>query len=154
MAQSKVTIDYGKVYQGTAAASGGTFTADYAIPTDTGARLVAVVLLSAANAAHMNAFGSLRAEYVVENQNGTLSAPAAVPAPGSTNPLNSSTAGEATAHVQATDAAFSNSGGGLYPTAVWTISGTNARLTVTNQSVTSIVANVSVVISAIIAGSS
>lgn len=152
MGQSVVTYDMGKIYQGTAAAGGGTFVVDTPIPTDQGARLTATVFLSAASASHLNAFASLRAEYVVENQNGTLSAPAVV-LTGSANPLNSNTAGEAAAFVQTTDSAFDNAGGGTHPTAVWTISGTNARMTVTNQSATSIVANVTVVISAIFVGS-
>lgn len=154
MTQSKATIDYGTVYQGTAAAAGGTFVADYAIPIETGARLVAIVILSdGGGTGRLVNFASLRAEYVVENNHGTLNAPAAIPTPASTNPLNSSTAGEAAAHVQASDAAFNNSGGGFYPSAVWSISGTNARLTVTNRSATAVVADVTVVISAIIAGS-
>lgn len=152
MGQSLPIIDLGKTYQGTAAASGGTMTADYAIPTDTVARLRAVVILSSASASHLSAGASLCAEYVVQNKNGTLSVPGVVLA-GSADPLNSSTAGEAAAFVQATDSGFDNAGGGLHPTAAWTISGTNARLTVTNQSVTSVVANVTVIISAIIVGS-
>ncbi len=152
MAQSKPTIDYGKVYQGTAAASGGTFTADYAIPANQGARLRAQVFLSAASAGSLNAFASLTAEYVVSNIAGTVAVPGIILA-SSADPLNSNTAGEAAAFVQATDSAFDNAGGGLHPTAVWSVSGTNARLTVTNQSVTSIVANVTVVISAILVGS-
>ncbi len=148
MAQSTATIDYGKVFQGTATAN-GTFTADYPIPTDKGARLVAVAIISAASGGHMNAFGSLRAEYVVENQNGVLSAPTAV---SSTNPLNSTVAGEATAHVQASDATFSGGAGSPIGLA-WSISGTNARATFQNNSGTGVTANVTIVIDAIIVGS-
>lgn len=152
MGQSVCTVDQGKIFQGTAAASGGTFVCDYAVPTDTVARLTAVVMLSAASASHMSASASLRAEYVIGNYNGTLAVPSVTLA-SSANPLNSNTAGEAAAFVQATDSAFDNAGGGTHPTAAWTISGTLARLTVTNQSVTGIVANVTVVISAVIVGS-
>jgi hypothetical protein len=154
MAQSIPTIDLaGKRYQGTAAPSGGTFTADYPIPTDQGARLVAVALFSSASGGHLLNFGTLRAEYAVANKNGTLSAPTAITTPGSTNPLNSSTTGEAAAHVQASDTAFSNVGGGIFPLLQWSISATNARCTFTNNSSTSITANVTIVIQAILVGS-
>lgn len=150
MAQSAFTFKR-KLYIGAAAAGGGTFIADFPIPIDKGARLEAFVFLSQATSSHLNNFASLRAEYVVENKNGTLSAPAVVT--GSTNPLNSNTAGEQAAHVEASDAGFNNPGGGTFPTAVWTISATNARLTVTNNSSTSIAANVTVEIVARIVGS-
>ncbi len=156
MAQSKSTIDYGKVYQGTAAASGGICTFDYPIPTDQGARLEARVLMSAASGGHMNAFGSLWAEYVVENQNGTLSTPAAAQC--SFNPINSNTVVATSlgggAKVQAMDGAFkADPAVGPFSSATWSINGTNARLTVTNQSNTSVTANLTVIINAFIAGS-
>lgn len=156
MGQSVVTIDR-VVSQGTAAPGGGTLTVDYAIPTDQCARLVAVAILTHANASHLTAAASLRAEYVVENQNGTLSAPSATTNPvTSVNPLDSTVTGEAAAHVQATDLGFTNTvSSNLAPAINWSISGTNARLTITNNSngASSIAANVSVIIDAILVGS-
>jgi len=142
-----------KLYTGTAAASGGTFIADFDMASfnDKGARLEAFVFLSSATSSHMNNFASLRAEYVVENKNGTVTATTAVT--GSTNPLNSTTAGEQAAHVETSEAGFNNAGGDTFATAVWTISTTKARLTVTNNSTTSITANVTVEIVARIVGS-
>ncbi len=156
MGQSKASIDYDAVYQGTAAASGGICTFDYPIPTDQGARLEARVLMSAASGGHLNAFGSLWAEYVVENKNGTLAAPAAAQC--SFNPINSNTVVATSlgggARVQAMDGAFkADPAVGPFSSATWSISGTNARLTVTNQSNSAVTANLTVFVKAYIAGS-
>jgi hypothetical protein len=53
----------------------------------------------------------------------------------------------------AADSAFVNSGGGQYPACAWSISGTNARVTITNPSVTSVAADVTVWIQAFNFGS-
>lgn len=140
-----------KVCKGTAAAAGGTMTCDYATTIDRATRLVASVGLSNFSAAHLANAGFITCEYVVENKNGTVTAPAVF---GSTvNPANENTATFVAAHAQATDSAFSNPGGGTFPQCRWTISGTNARVTVTNNSITSVTADVTVWIQAFNFGS-
>lgn len=146
MAQSTVTIDT-QVYQGTAAGSGGTFTADYAIPTDKCAKMRATVIASHAAASHLDGAGSCTAEYVLQNKNGTVTAPTA--ATGSANPCNSTTTTFVASTAQAFDAGIWSGG---TPNASWSISGTNGRLTFTNTGSASTV-NVTVVIQAIIVGS-
>jgi hypothetical protein len=133
-----------KLFTGTAAASGGTFVADFDLASfvDKGVRIEAFVFGSAATSSHLHDFASLRAECVAANKNGTVAF--STTSSGSANPLNSNTAGEAAAHVECSDAGFNNAGGGTFMTAVWTISTTKARLTVTNNSVTSITANITV----------
>lgn len=133
------------------AASGGTMTCDYATTTDRAYRLTALVGMSNFSASHLNATASIFCEYVVENKNGTLSAPAAITS--SLNPAAENSTTYIAAHVQASDAAFNNAGGGTFPSCRWTISGTNARVTVTNQSVTSVTADVTVLIQAFVFGS-
>ena len=147
MGQSTVTIDYGKVYQGTAAGSGGTFTADYAIPTDQAAKLRATAVASHATAAHLDGAASIVAEYVVQNKNGTVTAPGATS--GSNNPSNSATTTFVASAAQASDAGVWSGG---VPALAWSVSGTNARCTFTNTGTASTV-NVTIVIEAIIAGS-
>jgi hypothetical protein len=140
-----------KVCTGAAAAAGGTMTCDYATTTDRATRLIANVGLSNFSAAHLANAGFITCEYVVENKNGTVTAPAVF---GSTvNPANENTATFVAAHAQATDSAFSNPGGGTFPQCRWTISGTNARVTVTNNSITSVTADVTVWIQAFNFGS-
>jgi hypothetical protein len=145
-----VVVDQ-KVCKGTAAASGGTMTCDYATTLDRATRLVAHVGLTNFAASHLANAGFVTCEYVVENKNGTVTA---VPTFGSTiNPANENTATFVAAHAQGSDTAFSNSGGGTFPQCRWSISTTNARVTVTNNSVTSITADVTVWIQAFNFGS-
>jgi hypothetical protein len=147
MAQSTAIIDQGKVYQGTAASAGGTFTADYAIPTDKAATLRAVCMASHATASHMDGAASLVAEYVLQNKNGTVTAPTAIAS--SNNPANATTATFVASAAQASDAGVWSGG---TPTLAWSISGTNGRVTFTNTGASATV-NVTVIISAIIVGS-
>lgn len=116
-----------KKFTGTAAAAGGTFTADYALPTDVGARILARTYLIQGGASHLVKMTALVSEYVVRNNNGALAAPAAIA--GSANPDNSG--GLVGSRVEVDEFA-----GGSNSTAAWTISGTNMRLTVTNQHLT------------------
>jgi len=143
--QSVATIDQGKVYQGTAGASGGTFTADYAVPTDQVARLRAECIVSIASGGHLASCASLVAEYVVENKNGTVSAPSAIAS--SNNPANDTTTTFVASAAQASDYIATGA-----VTLTWSISGTNARCTFTNVGNPSAV-NVTVVIKAILVGS-
>ncbi|HEY1956059.1 MAG TPA: hypothetical protein VGH28_10605 [Polyangiaceae bacterium] len=120
-----------KVCTGTAAASAGTMTCDYATTTDRATRLVANVGMSALATGHLTATSFITCEYVVENKNGTVSAPTAITS--SNNPSNNTTSTFVAAHAQASDSAFASTGPS---TCVWSISGTNARVTVTNQGAT------------------
>lgn len=147
MAQSLAIIDGGKVYQGTAAGTGGTFTADYAVPTDKAAKFRATAIASHAAASHLDGAASLVAEYVLQNKNGTVTAPGATS--GSNNPANSTTTTFVAAAAQASDASVWSGG---VPTLTWSINGTNGRVTFTNTGTASTV-NVTIVIEAIIVGS-
>lgn len=138
-----------KVCTGSAAASGGTMTCDWATTTDRATWLVARVGLSNASAAHLANAGYITCEYVVENKNGTVSAPAAIGS--SNNPASSGNL--AASRAEASDGAYTNPGGGTYPTCTWSISGTSARVTVTNQSVSAVAADVTVWIQAFNFGS-
>ncbi|HTQ45609.1 MAG TPA: hypothetical protein VMI75_22775 [Polyangiaceae bacterium] len=110
---------------------GGTMTCDYATTTDRASRIVANVGLTNLSGGHLNVGAFITCEYVVENKNGTVSAPTAISS--SNNPANNTTTTFVAAHAQASDFATAGSG----PTCAWSISGTNARLTVTNNSNTS-----------------
>lgn len=134
-----------KVLQGTAAASGGTFTVDFPIPADRVCRLEARVVL--ANKAASFKGASLYAEGDYKNDGGTVTALAAIS--GSTNPMNSSNL--TGSRAQASDAAFTGAGPGP-ATAAFSVSGTNARLTVTNNSDTSVAADVTVFLDVKVAG--
>lgn len=116
---------------GTAASGGGTFTCDYTTTTDRASYLDAEIGLSDVNSSHLHDAALMRAEYVVENKNGTVTA--ASPYTSSNNPANSNTTTFVAAHAQGSDSAFA---GGGPPTCVWSISGTHARLTVTNSGAT------------------
>jgi hypothetical protein len=113
------------------AASGGTATFDYAIPTDTICYLRAEVLFCYATAGHLALGAHMRTEYVVENRNGALVAGTAYS--NSTNP-DTSTNTAATIGVTAATDEFS-----AIPTATYSISGANGRLTVTNNDASKIV---------------
>lgn len=143
MAQSTVTIDR-SIYQGTAAASGGTFNADYAVPTDKTAYLRATCIVSSASAGHQANTAVLVAEYVAQNKNGTVTAPAAITS--SNNPSNSNTATFVASAAQVSDYA------GGAPTLTWSVSGTNARATYTNNGIGSVV-NVTIYVEVMIVGS-
>ncbi len=142
MAQSAVTIDRSIQQFSAVSISGGTAVMNIATHSDKGMRLRAICMFSAASASHMSNFGSLTAEYVVQNKNGTLTATAA--ATSSFNPINSSTTvatGYIGKDVQADDHAALN---GIC-TLTWSVSGTNAVCTFTNNSSTTAL-NVSIVI--------
>jgi hypothetical protein len=107
---------------------GGTATASVPIPTDTICVLQAKVVMVHSTGGHLDHGAGLWAEYVVYNANGTLTAPGAITS--GNNPANNTTTTFVAAHAQGSDI---NSIGGANPTAAWTISGTNAVLTVTNN---------------------
>jgi hypothetical protein len=146
MAQSVIIRDT-KYFQGTAAGSGGTFTADYPIPIDKAAKLRATVIASHATTSHLDGAASLVAEYVVQNKNGTVTAPAAIAS--SNNPANDTTTTFVASAAQASDAGIWSGG---TPTIAWSISTTNARLTFTNTGA-SVTVNISVIIDAFVVGS-
>ena len=121
---------YGKDRKtGSAAAAGGTATFDFPVPTDRAIRIRVSVSMTAQTGgpAHLTVLSSLVAEYVVRNNNGTLVAPGAMV--GSANPMNSG--GSLASRVEVDEFA-----GAAPSTANWTISGTNVRLTVTNNHLT------------------
>lgn len=117
-------------FSGAAALGGGTFVADVAIPVDRVVKLHAKVALSVLTAAHLGDVAYVEADAVIANKNGAMSLPA--PIAGSANPTNS--AGLLAQTSEVTDAGLLSLGGAP-PTAAWSISGTNARLTVTNPSI-------------------
>jgi hypothetical protein len=146
MAQSAVTVDYGKVYQGTAANAGGTFAANYAIPANQVAHLRARCIVSHATAGALDNCAALVASYVAENKGGAAaSAPTALV--GSNNPSNSNTT-----TFEASDAQASEYGGSGLVTLTWSVSGTDAVCTYTNVGNT-VTVNVTIVIEAILVGS-
>lgn len=103
---------------------GATYILDVPVPVGVGYRLAADVSMTALDPTTGGILGaaSLRAEAVVAQIAGGLGFTPAIA--GSANPKNSANLVAVTPEVA--DAAFGT------PTAVWTISGTNARLTVTN----------------------
>lgn len=139
MGQSNVIRDT-KVFQGTATNGGGTFTATVvtsAAPyTDRIVRMKATAYLSAASASHLTKVASLVAEYVVANRNNTTTAVTALAT--SANPDDST--GLLTSRPEVADTEMNTS------TAAWTLSSSNAVLTVTNNGTGSVDANVTVVV--------
>ena len=114
-----------QVAKGSAANSGGTFTVDVPVPTDRSVRVEARIGLSnSTDPAKPD--GSLYAEGSFANRGGTVTAGTALT--GSTNPM--SAAQIAAARAESLEAGFI---GGGPSTAVWSVSTTNARLTVTNN---------------------
>jgi len=129
LSKAGVTEIYDQIYQGTAAAAGGTFVVNVAIPANQAARLNAEAFLShVSGAPALDTAGRLVAKCVAENQAG--GGAAFVPATaGSANPINSNTAAFAATDPQVADAGFTGAGP---PTAVWSVAVGNAVLTVTN----------------------
>jgi hypothetical protein len=123
-----------KVMTGSCAGSAGTATFDFAVPTNRAVRLRAQTELSATSPF---VAGSIYSECVVKNAAGTLSFP--VDAHLSLNPIGSL---GSTWDVQCADATLTF--GSPPSSCIWSISGTNARLTVTNQG--SVTADVTVFI--------
>lgn len=145
MAAANTVIDKVR-FTGTAAAAGGTFTCDYAVPTDRKVRVTAYATLTAQTGApaHLTKATDLVASYTVRSNNGALAALTAYT--GGQNPANSASVGNIDASAQG-DEFF----GGTVASANWTISGTNVRLTVTNQHATQ-AADVTVIVDAIVTG--
>jgi len=158
VARTSSTLDPFKICaSGTASSGGGTYTCSYAIPTDRVAYLKATVIMSQLDAGHIENGASFGCDYVVENSNGTLSAPSALNTSANTasNPvaaIGTSTSARymITSRAEASDPGFLNSGSGIAPTCTWSISGTNAVLTVTNNGSSSRTADVTARIEALI----
>lgn len=115
-----------KTFTGTAAHGGGTFTADYAVPTDRGVVIKANVIFSAQTGApaHLTIVTNMVTQYCVRNNNGTLAEPTAMA--GSSNPRTA-------ANLVAADVETDEFAGGAPSSATFSISTTNARLTATNN---------------------
>ena len=88
-------------------------------------RLCARIYCVVASASHLATGGVFNAEYIVTNKNGTVAAVAAIGS--SNNPANAATTTFVASHAQAADSNFAGT------TCVWSVSGTNAVLTVTVQ---------------------
>ena len=116
-----------KVCTGSAAASGGTFTCDYASTTDRATWVFARAGMTALTTGHLNATAMIFCEGVFENKNGTLSLATAQTS--SNNPASNTTTTYVATHAQGADAAFVGAGP---PTCIWSVSGTNERVTITN----------------------
>ena len=138
-----------QVNKGTAAASGGTFTADFAIPTDRVARVEVRAFLCAqtGGAGHIVS-ASMYCEGVYENQNGTLAAVTTFP--GGSNPYAASNL--VGSRAQASDAAFTSTGGTVPPALALSISSTNVRATLTNNSDSSQAADATVYFEVFLSG--
>lgn len=124
----------------TVTTSGGTYAPTVAVPTDKAMRLRATAIFSSSNAGHLQFAGSLVAEYAVQNANGTLTAiPAAgnsqVPTNSNTVTVSGATTNMTGEYVEADNHANFNG----ISTLVWTVSGTNAVCTFTNNSTTAAV---------------
>lgn len=120
-----------KLCTGSATSGGGTLTCDYATTTDRAHRVLALVGMSNLSASHLQNGGFITCEAVFENKNGTLSLTTAQAS--SNNPSNNSTTTFVAAHAQGLDAAFVGAGPS---TCVWSVSTTNARVTVSNLGAT------------------
>jgi hypothetical protein len=147
--QSAVTTDH-QVFQGTATSGGGTYVVTLptnAAPyTDQLIRIIGRAYLTEASGGHLLNSAALIAEYVIENKNNTTTAVTALGT--SSNPANSNTAGfELTSRPEVADTAMNTS------TAVWTLSSSQAVLTVTNNGTGSVNANVTVVVDIEMVGS-
>lgn len=149
MGQSAITIDR-QIFQGTAGSGGGTFVVTIptnAAPyTDQLIRLMARIYTTEASGGHLlNSYAGL-SEYVLENKNNTTTAVTAIST--SSNPVNSNTAGFIlTSRAEVADTAVNTS------TAVWTVSSSQATLTVTNNGTGSVAVNVSVIVDIEMVGS-
>lgn len=127
LATSTAIVADQKVCTGSAAASGGSFTCDYASTTDRGTWVLARASMTALSAGHLSATGMLFCEGVFENKNGTLSLATAYAS--SNNPASANTTTFVASHAQAADSAFVGAGP---PTCAWSVSGTNERVTIGN----------------------
>lgn len=127
LSQAGVTEISDLVFQGAAAAGGGTFVTDIAVPPNQAMRLNAEAFMSNVAAGALAATGRLVAKCVVKNVGGAAGFSTA--AAGSVNPVNSNTAAFAATDPQISDAGFT---GAAPASAVWTTAATNAVLTVTN----------------------
>lgn len=127
MTSAAVVLDR-KLFSGTAAAGASPFF-DVAVPTDKALFLRAHVFLTALSVGNLIAVGGLVAEYVIYNNNGSLTAPTAITT--SSNPQNS--ANLIAVWAEAEDPVLE--GIATPSTAVWSHTGTVARLTVTNNGV-------------------
>lgn len=110
-------------------AAGASITIDVPIPTNTTCRLTADVLLVGHAGGALDLCAGLPAEAVYKNASGVVSLVTA--GAGSKNPQNSNDLLAARAI-----ASELNAGGGAISFIAFTVSGTNARLTVTNESAT------------------
>lgn len=126
-ATSTAMVGDQKVCTGSAASSGGSMTCDYASTTDRASWVLARVGMSAITTGHLSTTGLLFCEAVFENKNGTLSLATALAS--SANPQGNTSTTFVASHAQAADSGFVGAGP---PTCAWSVSGTNARLTVTN----------------------
>lgn len=126
MTSAAVVLDR-KLFSGSAAAGASPFF-DVAVPTDKALFLRAHVFLTALSVGNLIAVGGLVAEYVVYNNNGTLTVPAAITT--SNNPQNS--ANLIAVWAEGEDPVFETLPS-TTSTAVWSHTGTVARLTVTNN---------------------
>lgn len=149
-----------KVCTGTAASGGGTFTCDYAVPTDKAIHIVADVGMTALDAGHLYGAAGFSCDYVVENNNGMLNVPTAATTNSQlgANPVPAMPTGTATTlrshfteRAEGVDGLFYNSGSGTSSTCTWSISSTNARVTVTDTG--TVGADVTVYVTAFVFGS-
>jgi hypothetical protein len=118
-----------QMFQGTAAHGGGTFVVNVPIPASQAALLHADVFMSAGSP--LTTVGRLVAKAVVENVGGAAAFSIAIAT--SANPVNSGAAALGPVEPEVADAGFVGAGP---PTAIWTVAGTNAVLTVTNPGAT------------------
>ena len=103
----------------------GTVTYDIPIPTDRVVRVFVVVLCGTSSSGHISNGGSCCAEGVYKNNNGTVTACTALAS--SNNPSNSTTTTYVAAHTQAADLSFA---------VALSVSSTNCRVTITNNTAT------------------
>lgn len=103
----------------------GNVTYDIPIPTDRVVRLFAVTMCGTSGSGHITNGAAVCAEAVFKNNNGTVTLCAATGS--SANPMNSNSTNYYLAHAQASDLSIS---------ALWTVSSTNARLTISNGTAT------------------
>lgn len=123
MAQSIFIRDRQMIYT-TGVADGDTVTMNIAVPSDKVMRIRAEVFWSTTAPAfngHMNQSNGHFTEYVVQNKNGTVTAPSASPSTANPNNSNTLVQGISVAGVQTDSMSVIAS--------TWGISGTNAQLT-------------------------